>query len=642
MPVTNAQGVSTVQVSQSNPIVQTYGASVNGMPIAQTVDVTFVGVTDAAKSTVGASQQTIVADGIAQSTITVHAQNIYQNNIVGQSVSLVAAAAPAGLVVTAVNGGVTDASGNTTFMVSSPNGGVATFTATVDNSFTKVQINQTATVTFVGLLPPATIDVSNSKVDPQPNTLPADGITQSLVTVTLTDANTNMPAVGQLVNLADINSLGGVVITANNAGVTDNNGQVTFVVTGTTVGQAALSATVNGTSLNKVALDFTVVPPDPAMSKFSVYPTSLLPNGGNPVVVTVVLIDQFGNIVPNYPVDLNLTSVPVGMNVVVAPGMTVTSDAQGMATFSLTADVPGSFGVGASANGISLAPSVQITVHAMNQGNSNITVSPLTQPADGSSIVLMTVNARDAQGAPIIGQQVILSGGGQGVTVSGSGVTDQNGDAIYKVTSTNAGTVVFGAKMGNNLFSQTATMTFTSTGQSGQIGGGSSGGGGGGGSVIPTPAAPVPQVLGAHTGDLVKIASNSAVYFVATDGKRHAFPNEKVYFTWYQNFDDVVTISDAEMAALPLGTNVTYRPGTRMVKFQSLAKVYVVSKAGELRWVNSESLAASLYGQAWATMVDDVSDAFFVNYHFGADVTEVTGFNPATETAAVPTIEQNM
>ena len=62
----------------------------------------------------------------------------------------------------------------------------------------------------------------------------------------------------------------------------------------------------------------------------------------------------------------------------------------------------------------------------------------------------------------------------------------------------------------------------------------------------------------ASPGELIKIPCAGgeapdhacrAVYFYGGDGRRHAFPNERVYFTWYANFNGVKTISEAEMAA---------------------------------------------------------------------------------------------
>lgn len=132
-----------------------------------------------------------------------------------------------------------------------------------------------------------------------------------------------------------------------------------------------------------------------------------------------------------------------------------------------------------------------------------------------------------------------------------------------------------------------------------------------------------------------------AVYYLTSDGQRHAFPNEKVYFTWYDNFDDVVTISTTEMSGYQLGKNVTYHPGTRMVKFPSLNTVYVVEKGGVLRAVSSEAVASELYGATWNQSVDDVSEAFYGNYTFGSAVTDVDDYNVNDAHDSVNTIGDN-
>ncbi|MFA6446657.1 MAG: hypothetical protein WCW31_00175 [Patescibacteria group bacterium] len=120
-------------------------------------------------------------------------------------------------------------------------------------------------------------------------------------------------------------------------------------------------------------------------------------------------------------------------------------------------------------------------------------------------------------------------------------------------------------------------------------------------------------------GDLIK-ASGPAVYFYATDGKRYVFPDEKTYFSWYNDFSAVKTITDAELAAIMIGGNVTVRPGTKLVKITTDPKTYAVTKCGTLHWIESEAIAKALYGDAWATRVIDVPDSFFVNYTTGASV----------------------
>lgn len=165
----------------------------------------------------------------------------------------------------------------------------------------------------------------------------------------------------------------------------------------------------------------------------------------------------------------------------------------------------------------------------------------------------------------------------------------------------------------------------------------------------PPPTTPPPTT--AVPGALLKFACPSgarvdhpckAVYFYGTDGKRHAFSNDKVYFTWYGDFSGVVTVSQSFLSSLPLGKNITYRPGIKLVKFQTLNTVYAVAARGVLRAVASESVATALYGSAWAGGVDDISDAFFVDYTFGANINSASDYSPTAEASAITSVGANL
>jgi hypothetical protein len=121
------------------------------------------------------------------------------------------------------------------------------------------------------------------------------------------------------------------------------------------------------------------------------------------------------------------------------------------------------------------------------------------------------------------------------------------------------------------------------------------------------------------SGDLIK-ASGPAVYYYGSDAKRYVFPNENTFFSWFMDFSSVKTITDAELAAVQIGGNMTMRPGTKLVKITTDPKVYAVTKCGTLHWVESESVAISLFGSDWARRVVDVPDAFFVNYSVGSSI----------------------
>ncbi len=132
-----------------------------------------------------------------------------------------------------------------------------------------------------------------------------------------------------------------------------------------------------------------------------------------------------------------------------------------------------------------------------------------------------------------------------------------------------------------------------------------------------------------------------AVYYYGDDGERHAFPNEKVYFTWYDDFDDVVQVTAEFMSSIPLGSNVTYHPGTRMVTFLTTHEVYAVSQGGVLRHVDGEDVAEALYGEEWSTFIDDISDAFYGNYSFGDDIDDADDYDVDEEQASVDSVSDN-
>lgn len=127
-------------------------------------------------------------------------------------------------------------------------------------------------------------------------------------------------------------------------------------------------------------------------------------------------------------------------------------------------------------------------------------------------------------------------------------------------------------------------------------------------------------------GTLIK-GSFSAVYYCGADGMRYVFPNEKTYKTWYADFSTVVKISDTNLANIPRGGNVTYRPGVRMVKMNTDPKVYAVSRGGVLHPIKDEATAVAIYGSSWNKMIDDIPEAFFTNYTIGSAINSTNDYN---------------
>lgn len=127
--------------------------------------------------------------------------------------------------------------------------------------------------------------------------------------------------------------------------------------------------------------------------------------------------------------------------------------------------------------------------------------------------------------------------------------------------------------------------------------------------------------------DLVKSNLTSSVYYYGTDGKRYVFPDGKTYLSWYPDFSLVKTISPETLALIPFGGVVNMRPGTTLLKVTTSPQVYAVDKNGTLRWIANAQVAQDLYGDGWAKNIKDLQDAFFFNYHLGADINSIDDYS---------------
>lgn len=167
-------------------------------------------------------------------------------------------------------------------------------------------------------------------------------------------------------------------------------------------------------------------------------------------------------------------------------------------------------------------------------------------------------------------------------------------------------------------------------------------------------AGTLPAVAQAQPANSLIKGSGPAVYFYAVDGKRYVFPNEQTYRSWYSSQMYIVPMSDSDIGFIPIGGNVTIKPGSTLVKVTTDPKVYLVARGRVLRWVQTEQLAQALYGATWNKKVVDVPDVFFTNYLVGdpimnaddvtlADFVSLTLpdlelFGPGSQTVTFPTV----
>lgn len=117
-------------------------------------------------------------------------------------------------------------------------------------------------------------------------------------------------------------------------------------------------------------------------------------------------------------------------------------------------------------------------------------------------------------------------------------------------------------------------------------------------------------------------------YWYDPDQKRYAFTSEQSFGSWFPGTPTgVVEASISELAPITLGGAVYHRPGTRLLKFESSPDVYAVARYGMLRRLATEQVALELYGEDWATRIDELPVTDYVLYHFGAEITDAAEYD---------------
>lgn len=358
---------------------------------------------------------------------------------------------------------ISDANGQAVFTIKSTTAGTGTVTAVGDG----VTLATKPTYTFTPVASP--VDPANSTIVANPVSAPADGATPITVTVTLRDAG-NLPLAGLTVA---INTTPSVQVTTINA-VTDANGRAVFELRSTTpqpsVTITALGDTAigGGVPLNVPAVvTFTaVVPVDAAQSTVSASPTSVPADGTTPITVTVTARDAAGNPLQGRAVTI---SANPSNGVVITPA-TATTNAQGVATFTVTSTLPSaSTTITAVAGGVTILQTATVSFTGSGTGvdpaTSTVTASPLSAPADGTTPITITVTARDAANNPLAGQSVSISAAPNTVTITGNPtVTNAQGVATFQVRSTTPGSYVITAVAAGITLNQKPTITFSGGG----------------------------------------------------------------------------------------------------------------------------------------------------------------------------------
>ncbi len=408
---------------------------------------------------------------------------------------------------------------------------------------------------------------------------------------------------------------------------------------------AAPSIGRDDTTPTTAAPNYTVQPtPDTSVNSYtSTAATSksqVLANSTDSAVITATIRNAAGVPLINKYVTLQTSRPSVDTIIYNSP----VTDSLGRATFTVHSTTAGASSYTPVAENVSINYPTSVTYYVnmlptYSDTTANTTASYIlsskSQAAAGTGeISVITVVVRNASSNPIPNKYVTLQSSRPEVdtVIAQQSTTNDLGQAIFYVRSTASGTSVYSPIVDGSYLYNNASVYYTGVGAYVQPQGPILSGVVASGTLVKLPC-----YAGAGVNDACH-----AVYFVGSDAKRHAFPNARVYYSWYANFANVQTVDPNVMINLPIGKNVTYRPGVKLVKFITSNIVYAVSRGSVLRPVQSEALAAYMYGSEWKHTVDDISDAFIGDYLFGVTIDSIYSFNPNTEMQNVPNILANV
>lgn len=362
-------------------------------------------------SSVVATPSTLVANGIAESNLVATVTDSSGNK------------APAGVTINwTTTGGTlgsptstTDAQGKAFNTVKSLTPVSAAVTAGTTGGSSVANVNFTSDNTTAKVI----------SVSPSLATVLANGLSSTILTATVVDASGNIVPVGTIVNWTTTNGS-----LSSNTSVTDAQGKATVTLTGTTPGLATITASsVAGSSTTSV--NFIVDNTNATVTNVTSSLPSILANGITTVTLTAIVKDSNGNLVSaNIPVYWTTTSGTLSSS-------STQTDNNGVATVTLTSSTVSGINTitASSAKGTSTV-NVEFLYDSSSIHITGMTSTPETV-ANGTTKSIVSVNVTDSNG-PIKNATVTWSRDG---TQVGTSVTDNNGRAIFEITSLVSGNV---------------------------------------------------------------------------------------------------------------------------------------------------------------------------------------------------------
>ncbi|MDR9366518.1 MAG: Ig-like domain-containing protein, partial [Balneolaceae bacterium] len=333
---TDSNGEATFDVSNDTAEAVTFTAVGMGVTIDETVTVRFVTV-DADESSVASGRQKVQANGIESSKITVIVRDEDGDELQDVEISLVPDEGSSEIEKLQ---NPTNSDGVAEFRVTNNVAEVVEYRA---RGF-GVTIDDRVSVNFI----PIDADESAMKISTQK--ILANGKAEATITVTARDE------FGEPFSNTDINlqQSGGNSEVSNVQKTTDSDGIAIFRVKSNNVGEITYSASTLGVTVGQtVSARFVTV--DPGESTVAVSPENVQANGDEESQITVTTRDEDGDALQGARVvleDLNGSSV--------IDDSEITTNADGMAVFTVTSETPQIVNYRITAEGIEFSENISV------------------------------------------------------------------------------------------------------------------------------------------------------------------------------------------------------------------------------------------------------------------------------------------
>ncbi len=583
---TGTDGKATAIVTSNTSGKYAVTATVNGHSASK--DAVFIADSGTATITSGNLKVTAdnaLANGTAMDAVQAKVTDAHGNTVPNVTVNFTA---DHGAIVTTASA-VTDVNGLASTTLSNTTSGTTNIVAAVNGT------NQNVNTNFAPDDSTATIINGNFVVTQ--NNAKANGTDSNKVQATVTDANGN-PVPNTAVSFTADN--GATVVTTSIT--TDAQGLASTSLTNVKAGITKVTATVNSHS---EAVDTTFVADDSTATIVSgdltVTVDKAKANGADSNKVQATVIDANGNPVPNTAVSFTADN---GATVVTT---SITTDAQGLASTTLTNVKAGITNVTATVNSHSQAVDTMFVADDSTATitGSNLTVIVNNAKADGVDTNMVQAKVTDAQGNSVPNATVSFTAdNGAGVATS-SATTDAQGIASTNLTNITAGITKVTASI--NGTSQTVDTSFAADGGTSTIINGN-----------------LTVTLNNAKADG---AATNAVQAKVTDAQGNAVPNVDVSFSANNGATVISATAKTDMQGLASTTLTNVTAGTTKVT----AAINGNRQTVDTTFIADDSTATIVTGDL--TVIVDKAKANGTNSNkVQAKVTDATG-NPVPNTA---------